>query len=147
MAVVGRRVARRHPLGRRLLGWLARARSGGSCRDRGSGTVLMVAVVALVFLLTVAGVAVASAVLAVHRARAAADLGALAGAVVLAQGESSSSACGAARAVAARNGAVLLDCGAGADGSVVVRAATRVTLGLPGQPRAASASARAGSTQ
>jgi secretion/DNA translocation related TadE-like protein len=107
----------------------------------------MVAVVAAVFLLTVAGVAVASAVLAVHRARAAADLGALAGAVVLAQGESPPSACRAARAVVARNGAVLLDCGSGADGSVVVRAGTRVTLGLPGQPGAASASARAGPTQ
>lgn len=139
--VAGRRCA-----GRSLTGRLVDAR-GGSLSDRGSGSVLMVAVVAALFLLTVAGVAVASAVLAVHRTRAAADLAALAGAVAVAQGQSSSSACGAARAVAARNGAVLLGCGTGADGSVLVRTSTRVTLGIPGQPRVASASSRAGPTQ
>lgn len=139
--VVGRRCA-----GRRLTGRLVRAR-GGSPTDRGSGTVLMVAVVAALFLLTVAGVAVASAVLAVHRARAAADLAALSGAVALAQGQPGPSACGAAGVVAARNGALLLGCGAGADGSVLVSTSTRVALGIPGQPRVASASARAGPAQ
>lgn len=144
--VTGRHRVRPNPVAGRRDGRLARARGGGSCQERGSGTVLMVAVVAVLFLLTVAGVAVASAVLAMHRARAAADLAALSGAVALAQGQPSSSACGAARVVAARNGAVLRDCRAGADGSVLVRTSTHVTLAIPGQPRAAVASARAGPT-
>ena len=129
-----------------VVGRLVRARTR-SRHDRGSGTVLMVGVVAVVFLLTVAGVAVASAVLAAHRARAAADLAALAGAVALAQGLPASSACGAAGVVAVRNGAALLACGTGADGSVLVRTSTPVSFGIPGQPGAASASARAGPTQ
>ncbi|MFC8504435.1 Rv3654c family TadE-like protein [Pedococcus sp. NPDC057267] len=115
--------------------------------DQGSGTVLMVGVVAALFLLTVAGVAVASAVLAAHRARAAADLAALSGAVALGQGGAPSSACGAARVVAGRNGAVLVACSTGADGSLLVRTSTRVTVGVPAQPRAATALARAGPTQ
>jgi secretion/DNA translocation related TadE-like protein len=146
--VTGRRSARPDPVGgRRGHGRLARVRGGGWCHERGSGTVVMVGVVAVLFLLTVAGVAVASAVLAMHRARAAADLAALSGAVALAQGEPSSSACGAAAVMAARNEAALLACTIGADGSVLVRTSTQVTLGLPGQSRAAAASARAGPTQ
>lgn len=116
-------------------------------RERGSGTVLMLAVVAVVLVLTIGAVAVGSAVLAAHRARSAADLAALAAAGTLAQGRSASSACAVAGAMAARNSADLVGCAATADGSVVVHTTAGVVVGLPGQPRSARALARAGPAQ
>lgn len=71
--------------------------------DRGSATVVTVGVVMAVLLLTVSGLLLACAVMASHRARAAADLAALAAAGVLIRGEPPATACHAAVQVAAAN--------------------------------------------
>jgi secretion/DNA translocation related TadE-like protein len=104
----------------------------------------MVAVVAVVLMSTVGALAVGSAVVAAHRARAAADLAALAGATGLARGQDGAGACATAASVARRNGAALTACGAAADGSVVLRTRTAVAFGLPGLPRSARSTSRAG---
>ena len=70
---------------------------------RGSATVLMVGVIASLFILTISGLLLASAVLASHRARTAADLAALAGSAVLMQGGSAGAACESAAQIAAMN--------------------------------------------
>lgn len=108
---------------------------------------LMVAVVAVVLTATVGGLGVGSAVVAAHRARAAADLAALAGATGLARGQGRDGACSTAASVARRNGAVLTACGTAADGSILLRARTAVAFGLPGLPRSARALSRAGPTR
>jgi secretion/DNA translocation related TadE-like protein len=63
----------------------------------------MLSVVAVVLMLTVSGLFLASAVLASHRARAAADLGALAAAGALIRGEPPEAACQLAERVAGAN--------------------------------------------
>lgn len=63
----------------------------------------MLGVIAAMLMLTISGLLLASAVLASHRARAAADLAALAAAGVLMRGESASAACQSAAEVAAAN--------------------------------------------
>src|SRR5665647_73684 len=55
--------------------------------EQGSATVVILGVIAAVLMLTISGLFLASAVLASHRARAAADLAALASAGVLMRGE------------------------------------------------------------
>ncbi|MCT1367954.1 Rv3654c family TadE-like protein [Kocuria massiliensis] len=90
-----------------------RAQSGSSRRndppDRGSGTVLAVAVVALIIGLAV-GVAVVGQVAAAHhRARTAADLAALAAADA-ARGLLSGAPCDVGRKVVEENGARLVQC-------------------------------------
>lgn len=76
-------------------------------QERGSGTALaaLVVLLAAVMLMVLLGVGVGVA--ALHRARNAADLAALAGAVALADG---TPACDAAAVVATRNGAGLAGC-------------------------------------
>jgi secretion/DNA translocation related TadE-like protein len=112
--------------------------------ERGSATVLVVgAVVAVVVVLT--GVLVVCGVVRdVHRARAAADLAALAAAGPVAVGGGVD--CGVGAAVAAANGAVLTGCAAQPDGSVLVAVAVRRrgSPGWVGLPAAVSARARAG---
>ena len=71
--------------------------------ERGSVTVVMLAVIATVLVLTVSGLLLASAVLASHRARSAADLAALAAAGMLMRGEPATAACESAARVAAAN--------------------------------------------
>jgi len=71
--------------------------------ERGSATVVMLGVIAAVLMLTISGLFLASAVLASHRARAAADLAALASAGVLMRGEPPAAACHSAAQVAAAN--------------------------------------------
>lgn len=63
----------------------------------------MIAVIVVVLTLTVSGLMLASAALASHRARAAADLAALAAAGVLMRGEPPAAACRLAGRVAAAN--------------------------------------------
>lgn len=128
----------------------------GAWDDRGSGTVLMLGIVAAT-LVIVAGIALlAHAQSARGAAQAAADLGALAAAEQLAAGSRSglgaagsgaetpvgpalaARACGLAREVVRANGAVLAQCDLLGQGVVRVRAA--VTAGA----RTATASARAG---
>jgi secretion/DNA translocation related TadE-like protein len=74
-----------------------------SLDDRGSATVVMLGVISVVLMLTVSGLLLASAVLASHRARAAADLAALSAAGVLIRGAPVSTACESAAQVAAAN--------------------------------------------
>lgn len=117
-------------------------RSGG---ERGSGTVLALAASGVLAVLLVAGLALASAVAAAHRARTGADLAALAAATSVQSGEGAASACSRAASVAAANAARQVTCTVGADSAVTVSATSPVGLRLPGlgQPRA-RATARAG---
>ncbi|MBT0767361.1 hypothetical protein KIH74_00410 [Kineosporia sp. J2-2] len=101
-------------------------------RDRGSGTVLMIGLVGVAAVLMAALLGLGGAVVARHRAGAAADLAALAAV-------DSGEGCAAAGRVAAANGARLAECDPAADGSVRVT----VTVEAPGLHRTASASARA----
>ena len=64
---------------------------------------VMLAVISAVLVMTVSGLLLAGAVLASHRARAAADLAALAGAGALMRGEPPGVACQSAARVAAAN--------------------------------------------
>ena len=76
--------------------------------ERGSATVWSLLAIVLVLLALGAALAVGAAVLARHRAGAAADLAALTAAARATAGEPAP--CAAAAAVAAANGAVLLAC-------------------------------------
>ena len=118
---------------RAMLGVCSRRRA----RDRGSGTVAVVGVAGVLLAMTVGALLVVSAVVAAHRAQAAADLGALAAAAAMSRGDSSSAACERGATVAARNGAVLASCRAAPDLSVEVVAEVRATT-----PHAGTASAR-----
>lgn len=99
--------------------------------ERGSATVLAVAGTGALLLCLVGGLAVTSAVHAGHRARAAADLAALAAASALQQGVPADSACLRGRAVAAANGADLRSCAAASDGSVEIGVTVPLPLALP----------------
>ncbi len=107
--------------------------------ERGSGTVLAVAVVGVISILLVGALTVAGAVLGAHRARAAADLAALAAAASLAWAESTSIACAQAATTARLNGADLTSCAVdGAEAWVTTRAT------VPFLPWSARGLARAG---
>jgi secretion/DNA translocation related TadE-like protein len=117
----------------------------GRCRDdRGSGTVLLLGVVAVVVVLAAGLGLLVSAQLARGRAQAAADLAALAAADELRGGPAGlgaavgGSPCGVAGAVAERNGGRLISCRA--EGLGVVR----VQVAVGGRAGTASADARAG---
>ena len=97
--------------------------------------------VALLLVLTVAGLSLGSAVLASHRARSAVDLAALAGASALMRGEPLAVACTRAGRVARRGDAVIVSCAAGGGGSLAVRGEVTPSIPLLGR---AVASARAG---
>ena len=99
-----------------------------SLDDRGSAAVVMLGVMAALLAFTVSGLLLASAVLASHRARAAADLAALAAAGVLLQGDPAGMACRSAAQVAATNHGRLQRCivsGSEVRLSVVVSAGVR----------------------
>jgi len=96
--------------------------AGGS-GELGSATVVVLAVIAVVMMLTVSGLLLASAVLASHRARAAADLAALAAAGALIQGGSAGVACQRAVKIAEANHAHLLSC-------VAVGSEARLTISV-----------------
>ena len=108
--------------------------------DRGSATVVMLGVIGAVLLLTISGLVLASAVLASHRARAAADLAALAASGMLIRGEPASAACAAGAQVAAVNHARLQQCIASA---TEIRLSVAVTAGVTGVG-VATARSRAG---
>ena len=121
-----------------------RADSGQATREEGGATVLTVAALGVVTIVLGAALEVVGVAGDVHRARAAADLAALAAAQpVLGGGDPD---CSAARSVARANGAVLRACEVLPDGSVetwVARprsGAGAWVLGLPDP----SARARAG---
>ncbi|WP_432561546.1 Rv3654c family TadE-like protein [Kineococcus sp. SYSU DK003] len=107
-------------------------------RDEGSGSVLAVGLCAVLLSGVVLGLGVGSAVVARHRAEAAADLAALAAADVV-LGRADGDPCTRARVVLAAHGAGAQGCAVAADGSVTVTATVRA--GVLGTARA---SARAG---
>jgi secretion/DNA translocation related TadE-like protein len=101
---------------------------------------MMVGVMLVVLTLTVSGLLLASAVLASHRARAAADLAALAAAGVLMQGEPAHLACQYAGQVAYANHARMQQC-------VAVGTEVRIRIAVPAGVRGlgvATARSRAG---
>ncbi len=112
--------------------------------ERGAGSVLVLAVTAAVAVVLAGSLVVVAAVRDAHRARSAADLGALAAARGPAVGGAAD--CGAAAAVTAAGGAGLRECRAVADGSVlvVVGVPARWAAGLPGLPGEVTGRARAG---
>lgn len=116
-----------------------RTRRGGT--DRGSGSVLMAAVIAVVLIVTASVLLLAAAATASTQARAAADLAALAGAADRVRGTGVETGCATAARVSALNRARLLGChavGTGLQVTVAVdvrpRAAGRV-IGRPAQAR------------
>lgn len=114
-------------------------------REDGGASVLVVAASGAVVAVLAGALAVTATVRDVHRARAAADLAALAAAA--GHGDGGSVDCASAHAVAARNGATLAACGPRADGSAVVTVVVPVVRSGPASawlPREVSARARAG---
>ncbi len=107
--------------------------------EEGAGTLLAVALVGVLVLVTMA-VGGVIGVVATHRtAQAAADLAALAGAAALQDG---GDACGEAAAIARRNGARVQECGV--DGWNVSVVVTADTARLPGGVLDLRARGRAG---
>ncbi|KRC88213.1 hypothetical protein ASE25_15305 [Terrabacter sp. Root85] len=107
--------------------------------ERGAASVLALSVVAVVLVLTMGGLVVASVVVASHRARVAADLGSLAAASAMQDGADSAQACAVAHQVVRANGAATQACSSmGAD--VELRVTVRARL----WPEPATARARAG---
>lgn len=102
--------------------------------ERGAMTVVLTGAVGAALLLLCAGLCLGSAVLAAHRARAAADLGALAAAVVLQRGSTSAEACAEAAAVARRNAARPTACRTDVAGRVELATSSPVALRLFGLP-------------
>lgn len=114
-------------------------------REDGGASVLVVAASGAVVAVLAGALAVTATVREVHRARAAADLSALAAAGGVAEGGSVD--CASAHAVASRNGATLAACGALTDGSAVVTVSVATDRSGPASawlPRLVSARARAG---
>ncbi len=106
---------------------------------------LMIGVMIVITVLAMTGTCVAVYAVAVHRARAAADLAALSGAVAWSGGED---ACTAARTIARANGTALAECdqvGDRIDFVITVQVEHQVpSMLLPGLPRTVSAKAHAG---
>jgi len=119
----------------------ARTRPQGCRCDGGSATVGVVGAIALLLVLTVAGLSLGSAVLASHRARSAVDLAALAGASALMSGDSLALACARAAGVARRGDAAIASCTAAGGDSLTVRGEVSASIPLLGR---AVATARAG---
>jgi secretion/DNA translocation related TadE-like protein len=139
-----RRTTRRRTTGRRTTG---RRTTGGParCRSRGSATIWVVSLCALLVVIATVVTVRGLAVLARHRAEAAADLAALAAAGRIGLG---GDACAAARRTAAANDATVTSCrltvaADGRTGTVTIRVVGSVRLPVVGR-RAVTASARAG---
>lgn len=113
--------------------------------ESGSSTVLAVGLIAVLLTVTVASLAVLSAVRAAHVARSSADLAALAGAVVHQEVSEDSAACAEARRVALRHDTEMVACEVGAGGVVTVTTSAAISHRLPGVgPDRAEGRARAG---
>jgi secretion/DNA translocation related TadE-like protein len=112
--------------------------------ERGSATVLMAAVMGVVVTVSGAAMVIAGYLVGHHRARSAADLAALSGAVAHVRGED---VCGAASRVARLNGATVVRCssiGDDIDFVVTVRTSVSTPSRLPGLPRTVQGEAHAG---
>ena len=109
-------------------------------RDRGAASILLLAVGLVLVAAALGGAAVASAIVGNHQARAAADLGALAGAGRAIYGMEV--ACGRAQRLVTVNGGRLTGCSVtGLEVVITVEVDVRP---LPGVARRATAAARAG---
>jgi secretion/DNA translocation related TadE-like protein len=120
---------------------LRHRRGGRGCHtDQGSATILVVAGLGVLMMLLLSALGVAAAVIASHRARSAADLGALAGAVSYQGGLGAAAACARAGEMVARNAAQLVSCEVDDEGALLVTVAAPVAgptrfiqaLGWPG---------------
>lgn len=114
--------------------------------QRGGGSILMIGLLTVVMTLAMVGICLAGYLVAVHRARVAADLAALSGAVDVSTGKDP---CSAARRVARQNDAELLSCGRVGDAVdfvVTVRVQVSVRAGVRGLPTSIDAVAHAGSS-
>jgi secretion/DNA translocation related TadE-like protein len=112
--------------------------------ERGAATFVMLGVLAVVISLAVAGMLVGAYVVAIHRARAGADLAALSGAAAF---ELGGAACRTAGRTASENRVELVTCDQVGDQlDFVVTARVRVPIGrsMPGLPRSVEAIAYAG---
>lgn len=112
--------------------------------ERGSGTMLMVGAMIVITVLAFVGTTVAGYAVAVHQARAAADLAALSGAVARSDG---TDGCAAAKAIARANRATMTDCdvvGDQLDFVITVQVRQDVPPLMPGLPRSVAAKAHAG---
>ena len=113
--------------------------------EEGSSTVLALAVVAAVLTLTVGGLAVLGSLRAVHVARSAADLAALAAAGQLQEGSGRGAACARARRIATSHDARVTACEVAGSGEVTVTATAPIRGRLAGVgPSTATGRARAG---
>lgn len=112
----------------------------GRGRDGGSGTVLVLGVIAVALMLFGGAAALAAAQHARGTAQGAADLGAIGGAEAIRDGDDG---CSVAGAVVVRNGGVLVSCAEGSRGVVTVEVEVRATIGAV-RIGDAEASARAG---
>ena len=109
-------------------------------RDRGSATVWLAGLAALIGLVTLVALVHGSAVITRHKAATAADLAALAAAARVPDG--AAAACATAKEIAARNGGSLARCALSGD-DVEIEVTRPVVLGSLGS-WLATASARAG---
>ena len=112
--------------------------------ERGGASILMAGVMGVVVTLSVAAMLISGYLLGYHRARAAADLAALSGAVAFQQGRNG---CAEARRLAVANGARLVDCdqvGDQVDFVITVRVTVTVRSRMPGLPTTIAAEAHAG---
>jgi secretion/DNA translocation related TadE-like protein len=119
------------------------SRAAGLADERGSGTMLMVGVLGVLLALATATIWAAGYLAAAHKARAAADLAALSGAVAIQAG---ADGCAAARRVAVDNGTELSACdrvGDQVDFVISVEVARPVRTGIPGLPAQVTAVAHA----
>ena len=108
-------------------------------------TVVVVAAIGVSVTLLVSSLALSSAVSATHRARAAADLGALAAAQAIQRGVDPATACALGASLTARNGARPSGCVVAGDGSVTSAATTTARFGGYGRGAGTTtARARAG---
>jgi secretion/DNA translocation related TadE-like protein len=140
-AVAGRRRSRAVAVGPDGGHGRFRRRVVGRVReDRGGATVWVLAVGLVAVLLAMAWGAVGSAMVARHRAQAAADLGALAGAARAVDG--AQSACDRAAEIVRANSAAFVGCEL--DGFDLVVTARTTPAGLAAMVGTAQASARAG---
>jgi secretion/DNA translocation related TadE-like protein len=111
--------------------------------ERGSATMLMIGLMAVVVLLSATAMLVAGYLVGQHRARAAADLSALSAAAAF---QSDGDGCAQARQTARHNGAQVTRCdrvGDRVDWVVTVRVAVLTRTRVPGLPRAVTAEAHA----
>lgn len=105
-------------------------------------TVAVMGLLGVALILWIAAMQLVVAAQAAHRARAAADLGALAAAGVVLEG--GAQPCESARVLVQRNGARLRGCSLGTGADVTVTASVVLSWRIPGVPREATASSRAG---